>query len=161
MARICNAGEGAAMSHTISKSEMRDLFNRITGELSGTRVEVEIESLQLGDHIEAQWVPLLGLSYDPGDDAIAIILEGIDITISRPREIYSGKPGATTPEATGSASTSQRHSSSRLRLFASPDCASPLPPSPCQGMEWLVGSLHHHYALSRWLGARAASARGE
>jgi hypothetical protein len=124
-------------------------------------VEVEIESLQLGDHIEAQWVPLLELSYDPGDDAIAIILEGIDITISRPREIYSGKPGATTPEATGSASTSQRHSSSRLRLFASPDCASPLPPSPCQGMEWLVGSLHHHYALSRWLGARAASARGE
>ena len=75
------------MSHTISKSEMRDLFDRMTGELSGTRVEVEVESLQLGDRIEAQWVPLLGLSYDPGDDAIAIILEGIDITISRPREI--------------------------------------------------------------------------
>ena len=76
------------MSHTISKSEMRDLFDRMTGELSGTRVEVEVESLQLGDRIEAQWLPLLGLSYDPRDDAIAIILEGIDITISRPREIY-------------------------------------------------------------------------
>ena len=76
------------MSHTISKSEMRDLFDRMTGELSGTRVEVEVESLRLGDRIEAQWVPLLGLSYDPGDDAIAIILEGIDITICRPREIY-------------------------------------------------------------------------
>ena len=76
------------MSHTISKSEMRDLFDRMTGELSGTRVEVEVESLQLGHRIEAQWVPLLGLSYDPGDDAVAIILEGIDITICRPREIY-------------------------------------------------------------------------
>ena len=76
------------MSHTISKSEMRDLFDRMTGELFGARVEVEVESLQLGDRIEAQWLPLLGLSYDPGADAIAIILEGIDITISRPREIY-------------------------------------------------------------------------
>src|SRR6516164_8802382 len=76
------------MSHTISKSEMRDLFDRMTGELSGTRVEVEVESLRLGDRFEAQWVPLLGLSYDPGDDTIAIVLEGIDITISKPREIY-------------------------------------------------------------------------
>ena len=76
------------MSHTISKSEMRDLFDRMTGELFGARVEVEVESLQLGDRIEAQWLPLLGLSYDPRDDAIAIILEGIDITICRPREIY-------------------------------------------------------------------------
>jgi hypothetical protein len=76
------------MSHTLNKSEMRDLFDRLTGELAGAQAQVEVESLRLGDRIEAQWVPLLGLSYDPGDDAIAIILEGIDITISRPREIY-------------------------------------------------------------------------
>jgi hypothetical protein len=76
------------MSHTLSKAEMRELFHRLTQQLAGERAEVEIASLRLGDHVEAQWVPLLGLSYDPGDDAIAIVLEGIDITISKPREIY-------------------------------------------------------------------------
>jgi Family of unknown function (DUF5335) len=76
------------MSHTLSKAEMRELFHRLTQQLAGERAEVEIASLHLGDQFEAQWVPLLGLSYDPGDDAIAIVLEGIDITIAKPREIY-------------------------------------------------------------------------
>jgi hypothetical protein len=76
------------MSQTLSKAEMRELFHRLTQQLAGTRAEVEIASLRLGDQVDAQWLPLLGLSYDPSDDTIAIILEGIDITIAKPREIY-------------------------------------------------------------------------
>jgi hypothetical protein len=82
------AQESAVMSHTLNKGEMRELFERLTKQLAGERPQVEVESLRLGDRFEAQWVPLLGLSYDPGDDTIAIVLEGIDITISKPREIY-------------------------------------------------------------------------
>lgn len=76
------------MSQTLNKAEMRELFDRLTRQLADEGAEVEVESLRLSHRIDAQWVPLLGLSYDPGCDAIAIILEGIDITIARPREIY-------------------------------------------------------------------------
>jgi hypothetical protein len=76
------------MSQTLNKGEMRELFERLTKQLAGEQAEVDVESLRLGDRVEAQWVPLLGLSYDPRDDAIAIVLEGLDITISKPREIY-------------------------------------------------------------------------
>jgi hypothetical protein len=80
--------ESATMSHTLNKGEMRELFERLTKQLAGEQAQVDVESLRLGDRVEAQWVPLLGLSYDPRDDAIAIVLEGLDITISKPREIY-------------------------------------------------------------------------
>jgi hypothetical protein len=76
------------MSHMLNKAEMRELFDRLTKQLAGKRAEVEVDSLRIGHRVEAEWVPLLGLSYNPADDAIEIILEGIDITISKPREIY-------------------------------------------------------------------------
>jgi len=76
------------MSHTLNKAEMRELFARLTKQLAGQHTQVEVDSLRIGYQLEAEWLPLLGLSYDPGDDSIEIILEGIDITISKPREIY-------------------------------------------------------------------------
>jgi Family of unknown function (DUF5335) len=75
------------MSHKLNKPQLRQLFDRITKQLKGKRAEVEVASLRLGDQIQADTVPLLGLSYDPDDDAVAIALEGIDITISKPREL--------------------------------------------------------------------------
>jgi uncharacterized protein DUF5335 len=76
------------MSHKLDKTQLRVLFDRLTKQLAGKPVQVEVASLQLGDQIEAEWMPLLGLSYDPHDDAIELMLEGLDITISRPREIH-------------------------------------------------------------------------
>jgi len=76
------------VSQKLDKSELRLLFDRLTKQLQGKRAEVEVASLGLGDQIEAETVPLLGLSYDPQDDAVAIALDGIDITIPKPRELY-------------------------------------------------------------------------
>ena len=45
-------------------------------------------SLNLGDQIEAEWVPLLGLSYDPKDDAFDVMLKGLDHRIAKPSTIY-------------------------------------------------------------------------
>ena len=45
-------------------------------------------SLNLGDQIEAEWVPLLGLSYDPKDDAFDVMLKGLDHRIEKPSAIY-------------------------------------------------------------------------
>jgi hypothetical protein len=76
------------MSHKLDKTQLRELFDRVTKQLEGKQAHVEVASLQLGDQIQAKWLPLLGLSYDPHDDAVELMLEGIDVTISKPREIH-------------------------------------------------------------------------
>ena len=57
-------------------------------DLEGKRVEVEVASLKIGDQIEAEWLPLLGITYDPKDDLIEVALEGVDHLIPRPREVW-------------------------------------------------------------------------
>ena len=52
------------------------------------RAEVEVASLRLGDQVEAEWLPLLGIAYDSKDDIVEVALEGLDHLIPSPREIY-------------------------------------------------------------------------
>ena len=59
--------------------------------LEGKRAEIEVVSLRLGDQVEAEWLPLLGIAYDPNDDIVEIALEGLDHLIPNPREIYVEK----------------------------------------------------------------------
>jgi hypothetical protein len=68
-----------------------DVFDRVTKMLEGKRAEIEVVSLRLGDQVEAEWLPLLGIAYDPNDDIVEIALEGLDHLIPNPREIYVEK----------------------------------------------------------------------
>jgi hypothetical protein len=57
---------------TCEKQEWQGYFDRISRGLLGTRAEIEVASLDIGDQIEAEWVPLLCMTYDqkgrcPGD----------------------------------------------------------------------------------------------
>ena len=45
-------------------------------------------SLKLGSQVQAEWVPLIGISYDPKDDVLEIALEGLDHLITNPTELY-------------------------------------------------------------------------
>ena len=56
--------------------------------LEGKRAEIEVLSLRLGDQVEAEWLPLLGIVYDPKDDIVEVALDGLDHMIRKPREIY-------------------------------------------------------------------------
>jgi hypothetical protein len=38
--------------------------------------------------VQAEWLPLIGITYDPKDDIVEVALEGIDHMIPKPREIY-------------------------------------------------------------------------
>jgi hypothetical protein len=71
----------------------RAYFDRMSKALVGKRAEIEVASLKLGDQIEAEWLPLLGISYDPKDDIIEIALEGVDHLIPKPREVYVEENG--------------------------------------------------------------------
>jgi hypothetical protein len=81
------------MAKQLEKSQWRAYFDRMSKALVGKRAEIEVASLQLGDQIEAEWLPLLGISYDPKDDIIEIALEGVDHLIPKPREVYVEENG--------------------------------------------------------------------
>jgi hypothetical protein len=72
----------------LEKSEWRAFFDGISKLLEGKQAEIEVASLALGDQIEAEWLPLLGLTYDPKDDLFEVALDGVDHMIPKPREIY-------------------------------------------------------------------------
>jgi hypothetical protein len=81
------------MAKQLEKSQWRVYFDRMSKALVGKRAEIEVASLKLGDQIEAEWLPLLGISYDPKDDIIEIALEGVDHLIPKPREVYVEENG--------------------------------------------------------------------
>src|ERR1700730_18697627 len=81
------------MAKQLQKSQWRAYFDRMSKALVGKRAEIEVASLKLGDQIEAEWLPLLGISYDPKDDVIQIALEGMEHLIHKSREIYVEEEG--------------------------------------------------------------------
>lgn len=72
----------------LDKAEWHAYFDRVTKSLVGKRAEIEVESLDLGAEIEAEWLLLLGITYDPKSDTLEIALDGVDHLIAKPREIY-------------------------------------------------------------------------
>ena len=75
-------------SRTIPQAEWRAFFDGMADTLVGKRVEVEAASLDLGDQIVTEWVPLLGVTYDTRDDLLDVALSGLNHLIRRPRDIY-------------------------------------------------------------------------
>jgi hypothetical protein len=72
----------------LDKEAWHPYFDNISKILEGKRAEIEIASLKIGDQIEAEWLPLIGITYDQKDDLIEIALEGLDHLIYKPREVY-------------------------------------------------------------------------
>jgi hypothetical protein len=71
----------------------RAYFDQMSKILVGKRAEIEVASLKLGDPLEAEWIPLLGISYDPNNDLIEIALAGAHHRIERPREVWPEEKG--------------------------------------------------------------------
>ncbi len=74
--------------HELPRGEWRRYCDRLSKGLAGTRAELDVVSLDLGDRVEARWLPLLGLVYDARADELEIVLEGIGHSIREPRELH-------------------------------------------------------------------------
>jgi hypothetical protein len=72
----------------LDKSEWRAFCDRLPKGLIGKQAEIEIASLTLGSQVQGEWLPLLGIVYDPKSDAIEIALDGLDHLVNRPRDLY-------------------------------------------------------------------------
>jgi len=77
----------------IDKSQWRTFFDTISKEVAGMRAEIEVASLKLGAQIEAEWLPLIGITYDSRDDVLDVALgasgESLNHLIQHPREVYA------------------------------------------------------------------------
>jgi hypothetical protein len=83
------------MATKLDKNTWQQYFDTLSKIVVGKQAEIEVASLRLGDQYEAEWVQFLGISYDPKDDELEILLEGLDHLIPKPREIYvEGGPAA-------------------------------------------------------------------
>jgi hypothetical protein len=80
-------------AHKLDQARWRTFFDRVSKTLEGKQAEIEVASLDLGNQIEAEWVPLYGLVYDPKNDIVEVALEGLDHMIRKPREIYVDNGG--------------------------------------------------------------------
>jgi hypothetical protein len=84
----------------LEKAAWQPYFDQVSKTLVGKQAEIEVASLQIGDQIEAEWVPLLGISYDPKSDIVEVLVEDLDHLIHKPVEIYidQGPAGLTSLE---------------------------------------------------------------
>jgi hypothetical protein len=72
----------------LEKTEWRPFLDGLSKLLGPKQAEIEVASLPLGDQVQAEWVPFLGIVYDPKDDIVEVALEGLDHMIPKPQEIY-------------------------------------------------------------------------
>ncbi|RMF08715.1 MAG: hypothetical protein D6773_02355 [Alphaproteobacteria bacterium] len=75
-------------TQNLEKSAWATYFDHVSKLLEGKQTEVEVAALAIGDQIEAEHSPLLGITYDRKDDLIEVALEGLDHLINHPREVY-------------------------------------------------------------------------
>ena len=77
----------------VPKPEWGKYLDRVSRGMVGLRAEIEVASLELGDQIEAQYLPIAGIFYDHKDDLVGVTLEGLDHMIRHPQSIYVEESG--------------------------------------------------------------------
>jgi hypothetical protein len=81
---------GSVMTaRAIQKGDWQGFCAAVSSALEGSRAEIEVASLELGDQFEKDWAPWIGITYDPNDDIIDIALEDTDHIVNRPQELIA------------------------------------------------------------------------
>ncbi|SDY55683.1 hypothetical protein SAMN04515617_11674 [Collimonas sp. OK242] len=80
----------------IKKEEWKSFFDGVSkfGDLDSKCADIEVISLHLGDQIAAEWIPMLGIVYEPRSNILEIGLEGLNHLIHRPKTIHVEERGS-------------------------------------------------------------------
>jgi uncharacterized protein YuzE len=69
-----------------------EFFDGITQSMRGRLIEIDVIGFDLGALVEAEWLSLVGMTYEPDDDVLYVYVEsptgGVDHAIERPRRVY-------------------------------------------------------------------------
>lgn len=74
---------------SILKADWKRYLDDYSKNIQSEVVELDVESLELGDQIEAEWVTLKGMSYDPKDDTLCIFMNALQHFIAHPKNIWA------------------------------------------------------------------------
>jgi hypothetical protein len=72
----------------LKKTQWSAFFDHASKLLLGKHTQIEIVGLSIGSQMGARGVPLLGIAYDPRNDLIEIMLEGLAHVVRSPFAIY-------------------------------------------------------------------------
>ncbi len=73
----------------LNKAGWGSYFNQLSKGLPKAEAEIRVSSLKLGSQVEAEWLPVNGLTYDHKDDIFIIALTGLEHIIHAPRIVYA------------------------------------------------------------------------
>lgn len=77
----------------LSRRSWQAYFDRVSAALAGGGAQVEPAGLGLDAETHGQWVQLVALSYDPGQDELSLSLEGARRLTCHPRQIHVHQDG--------------------------------------------------------------------
>jgi hypothetical protein len=72
----------------IDKPQWHHYFDQVSKTLIGKSAEIEVDALDIGSQIEAEWVPLLGIVYDARSDILSVAVDGLDHMIRHPQSVF-------------------------------------------------------------------------
>ena len=72
---------------TVHRAEWRPFFDRLSNTLTGKWAEIEVASLDLGDQIVAEWLPMYGITYDSKDDLLDVAFDRFNHFIRHPQDV--------------------------------------------------------------------------
>jgi hypothetical protein len=72
----------------LARSRWQDFFDAASRAAGAQQATVEVTGLQLGDQIAADHAVLTGITYEPKDDTLTVILEGLEHRIRQPTAIH-------------------------------------------------------------------------
>lgn len=77
----------------LAKTQWQSYFDHFSQRLGTELVEIEVAGLGLGHQVEAEWIPLLGISYDPRSDLVAVVAQGVEHLIRKPVQVHVDRDG--------------------------------------------------------------------
>lgn len=77
----------------LEKNGWHAYFDALSKILEGKVAQIDVNALDIGAQIEADFTPLLGIVYDPRNEILEVLVEGLDHTIANVREIFVDHDG--------------------------------------------------------------------
>src|SRR5262245_22240679 len=71
----------------LPSSQWQTFFDRMSKALLGKRAEIEVASLDIGSQIVVEWIPMIGITYEPRADELDVVLDRMNHVIRHPKEI--------------------------------------------------------------------------
>ena len=77
----------------LAKGGWHVYFDALSKILQGKDAQIDVNARDIGEPVEAAFAPLLGIVYDPRNEILKVLVDGLDHTIAHVREIVVDHDG--------------------------------------------------------------------